>query len=295
MLFRSAASADNWVGTNPTLDVTALREGLAPLSGTFRVGFSGHRTPPLPASISAEGMEAALEALTTVEEVTVVRSINNNGHNWRVSFLSQAGPNLPMLETDDSQLTGPNARARVTTGTSGTAHADHGSYEISDPSTHAHLITGLETGLPYFVRVKACDDSEGCGAFVTASPAPVAPVAAPSRPQSVALYPVSLTALKLVWNEPADSGGLPVVRYLVEWDIEADFSNIGTSGYRHELVVDPDDGPTFHYNIPITSVSSQIPRFARVSAYNTFWSHAAYPTPRSATGKLLPPDRKSVV
>ena len=28
-----ATTADNWVGTNPTLEVTTVRQGLAPLSG----------------------------------------------------------------------------------------------------------------------------------------------------------------------------------------------------------------------------------------------------------------------
>ena len=64
-----ATTSDNWAGTNPVLKVDAVRAGVSPLSGTFRVGYQGSMTPPLEHDLSASDMKAALEELDTIREV----------------------------------------------------------------------------------------------------------------------------------------------------------------------------------------------------------------------------------
>ena len=166
-------------------------------------------------------MELALEALTTIEDVSVTRSINNNGHNWRVTFLSQLG-DLASMIADDSQLAGPNAKARVTTAKNGVTPPGYNSMQLTDPTATQYTITGLTMGTSYLVHVKAYN-AEGFGTFGL-GPAPLAPVEAPSAPQNVQFFPLSLSALKVTWDAPASTGGKGIVKYLIEWDVEENFA-----------------------------------------------------------------------
>jgi len=283
-----ASPADNWAGTNPTLDVTTITQGLAALSGTFRVGYDGERTAPLPYDISEADLRQRLRALRTLGDVNITRTANHNGFNWRVTFVTQLG-DVPMLDIDDSQLMGPNAKAVATEATRGQLPDDYQSISLQSPTADSYEISDLTMGTQYTIRVSAFN-VEGPGDFVYATPAPLAPLDAPSAPTDVRLIPLSPTQLKVVWKAPAVTGGAPVLRYRVQWDIAPDFSNLATSGYTRDIVVNPEDGPVFCFNIPIRAQSSNIPRFARVLAYNNFkWSVPALSTPRSAAGVLRAP------
>ena len=139
-------------------------------------------------------------------------------------------------------------------------------------------------GTPYHVYVRAFN-ADGRGAPSLAQPAPLAPLEAPSAPRDALIFALAPTSLKVSWQAPQSSGGASIARYRVEWDVDADFSNLATSGYFAEV-----DGQTLCYAIAISAASSTVPRFARVSAYNGFdWSPPAGTTPPSAAGQLLPP------
>ena len=49
----TATPSDSWGGTNPTLHVRETAAGLQPVSGSFRLGFKGHRTGPIGCDASA--------------------------------------------------------------------------------------------------------------------------------------------------------------------------------------------------------------------------------------------------
>ena len=68
---------------------------------------------------------------------------------------------------------------------------------------------------------------------------------------------------------PAETGGLDVVRYLVQWDVEATFRNIATSGYEATVAATPGAAREC-YDIQIAAVSASVPRFVRVAAYNGY-------------------------
>ncbi|EGB04335.1 hypothetical protein AURANDRAFT_67225 [Aureococcus anophagefferens] len=123
-----AKEADLWAGTSPVLKVERVRFGQAPLKGTFALGFEGDATPPLSHDATAADVEAALEQLSTITDVVVARTVNNNGYNYEVAFGHPRGDVSTMYALDD-MLTGPDAAARVATFTHG-KDPDH--YAVGD-------------------------------------------------------------------------------------------------------------------------------------------------------------------
>ncbi len=86
-----AKPSNSWTGTNPTIEVSEIRAGLQPLSGSFRPGYEGQKTQALPHDISGEDLKTALEQLTSVGTVSVIRVSNGNGFHWVIDFLSNIG------------------------------------------------------------------------------------------------------------------------------------------------------------------------------------------------------------
>ena len=271
-----ARESDLWAGTAPTLRAQRVRPGQAPLRGTFRLGFEGHTTAPLSCEATAAEVEAALEGLTTISNVDVVRTVNNNGYNYEVKFWHPRGDVPPIYPLDD-MLTGPDAAARVATFEQGTTPADYGS-EVVAGAAIKHTIAGLDSGTGYFVRVAAITD-EGRGAYtgpgidgsgdgseawygesiaeagMLGQEGPIitgaiAPVEAPSVPRTAELYALEPTALRVAWAPPASDGGQAVVRYLVQWDVSEDFRNIKTSGYEASVAATPGAETCLLYTSP---------------------------------------------
>jgi hypothetical protein len=83
-------------GASVTTSVSTMSVGpyYVPLAGTFLVTVEGASTPQLPYAISASGLQAALTALPTVVNVTVVSTSGlidhggrlYRGNQWNVSF-----------------------------------------------------------------------------------------------------------------------------------------------------------------------------------------------------------------
>jgi len=270
-----ASPANNWAGTNPVIEVRRVREGLQPLSGTLRLGFEGERTLPIPFDAEASQMKHALESLSTIGEVDVSRYSNNNGHNYFITFISELG-DREQLTVDDSQLMGPDARARVATLIEGTDPFNYGTTLIQHPSqpkstSIQYQLDGLVNGVPYFVRIRA-RNSRGFGYAVLASPSPTTPVKRPSSPTSIAMFPLSDSRIRLSWKAPLNNGGLPIVKYVVQWDIAANFPSAGVEGLFHEEFVEAQSGNVqnvvYCHSFTIDKSSSNLPRFARVLAYN---------------------------
>jgi len=278
------SSSDNWAGTNPVLKVVTTRQGVPPLSGTFRVGFRGTMSPPIPFNVDALGMKSVLEQLDTIGQVDVVRYPNGFGFDWEVTFLSEIG-NVDSLYVNDAALQGPYAIATVSTSRQGVAPENYGVKVLSNPSLYSAVIDGLELGTLYQVRVSAFN-SAGSAYPLIADPVFMAPKTYPSVPFNATLIPLSSTVLKVVWMAPRQDGGDFVTQYRVEWALNADFTN---SEVRY-VSVSPISGPSYCYNIPILSTSALLPRFARIFAFNGFaWSLAGYPTPRFASGVITAP------
>ncbi|CAM9134269.1 unnamed protein product [Discosporangium mesarthrocarpum] len=282
-----AAPSDGWAGTNPVIDITEETAGLQPISGTFRLRFGIDSTSPLSHDASADEVEMALERLVDVGDVTVSKVVNGYGHNWIVTFVSEMGDVDP-IEADGSGLTGPSAAVSVSVGQDGVLPSQYGYEEITDASTRTYEIEGLTLGHLYTVRVRV-RNAEGYGAATATVPASLRPLEAPGAPEDVSLIVMSDTMLKLVWSAPASNGGNPVNMYRIDWDIDADFANLPTSGFYHMYAVTEEEGPYF-YNIVVPAASSWLPRYARITAYNSYqWGPVAYPDPKSGTPVQRPP------
>lgn len=282
-----ASASDGWAGTNPTIDIEEVTPGLQPISGSFRLRYDRENTPPLAHDASAEEIEAALEGIIDIGDVTVSKVINGYGHNWIITFVTEMG-DVDLMEADSTGLTGPSAAVSVSVGQDGILPPFYGSQEISDASILDYTIEGLTLGEAYSVRVRAAN-AEGYGAAAGAVPASIRPLEAPGVPVDVSLIVMSDAMLKLVWSAPLSDGGNTVTQYRVDWDTAADFSNLATSGFYHVLSVGDDPGPYF-YNIVVPAASSWLPRFARVTAYNSFaWSEPGVPDPISSQPALRPP------
>ncbi|CAN0077101.1 unnamed protein product, partial [Phaeothamnion confervicola] len=288
-----ASASDGWSGTNPSIEVSEVTAGMAPIGGTFRVGFGGELSGPLQHDVDAAGMAAALEGLRAVGDVTVDKVVNGYGYNWIVTFESEAG-DLPLLRADGGGLTGPSASVSVSAGLDGILPAAYSSAVVTDATILAYRIRGLTLGAPYSARVRA-GNAEGYSAAAAAAPASLSPLEMPGVPREATLIVMSDAMLKVTWRPPASDGGQPVSRYRVEWDVDAGFANVGTSGFFHDLPVAPgagsgDGADALFYNIVLPQSSSWLTRYARVRAYNSFaWGPDAYTTPAGAKPKLRPP------
>lgn len=275
-----SSPANNWAGTNSAITVSRVREGLQPLSGSIRLGFEGERTLPIPFDADASQMKHELESLSSIGEVHVTRFRNNNGHNYFITFLSELG-NREQITVDDSQLMGPDARAREATLIDGTEPTNYDSAIIHHPSNMQsmamqHQITGLTNGLPYVVRLRSYN-SKGFGYAALASPSPLSPLRRPSPPTFVTMFPLSDSRIRISWRSSQENGGSPITKYVVQWDITNTFPSAWIEGFFYEKFLDAKNvnghGVIHCHTFNIDPISSHVTRYGRVMAFNGYqWS-----------------------
>ncbi|CAM9426180.1 unnamed protein product, partial [Ectocarpus fasciculatus] len=86
------------------------------IGGSFSLGFGGNTTQEIAFNASALEVQAALEGLPAVDNVTVTAADNgpNGGREWRVVFSgSELEGNLPLMIVDTDGLTGIGVHAEV--------------------------------------------------------------------------------------------------------------------------------------------------------------------------------------
>ncbi|KAH9133106.1 hypothetical protein AeRB84_020746 [Aphanomyces euteiches] len=83
-------------GNQVLLTVRTIREGQAPLYGSFRLGLGTESTGNIPVTATAADMTAALLTLSQVKTVNVVRSAQNlfGGYTWTVTFIEINTPSM---------------------------------------------------------------------------------------------------------------------------------------------------------------------------------------------------------
>jgi hypothetical protein len=301
----STRPSEGWRGTDVTLNVWTVLEGLQPISGSFRLEFRGHSTRSLEYNAAALEMKDALESLVTVGTVDVERNINGNGFNWVITFTSELG-NLPSITPHDVQLTGPSARMSTATQRQGIAPENWNSTIVSaitGKTDYDYTIRELTQGVPYLARVTA-KNSEGYGRHALSLPLSEIPREKPPVPQNVVLSVLNDNNVKITWSHPWKTGGAKVTQYKIEWDRESDFRNIGTSGYTH-IFTEVDQGITeqeraqiiqdptkirYFYNVPNLLTNKRY--YFRISAYNDKgFGPTTLPKPVSAIPHTRQPGR----
>jgi hypothetical protein len=300
------STSDNWSGTSPGIFVSTVQDGVAPISGSFRLTvpllvqgqIMSEKTPAIPFDASASDLKSALEMLSTVSTVDVTRTVNGFGYNWLVTFSSEASTDVQQILPDGSGLTGPSASivASITQpgivpsfyceagGAAGSCHT-----VSAQSSSLSDVIPSLATGIPYMTRVRA-HNSEGWSPAAWGTPQWQIPRGPPGPPRNVQLMVLSSTLLKLVWSPSSMTGGTVIRSYRIEWDTSSTFSNVASPGfdYFYEYHVDSSDlvGP-YYYNIAVTIQTNY---YVRIVAINDRGSSAfALPLPSSVRPANVPP------
>jgi hypothetical protein len=200
------------------------------LSGMYTVEFDGQKTGYLPYDIPAIKLKSALEALTSIGTVDVIRSDvdENFGYVWSITFLTELGNRKNMI-VDYKALLGTAPTAKVTNIVQGKPPQFNqgsdglplGSKTITDLTSLQHTIQGLKQGVSYFVRVSAMN-AIGRSDYSLSTPTGLKPIVLPpTAPTDVGLTVIDGTTLRVGFSSPLRNGGSPVDQYRVEWHTEA--------------------------------------------------------------------------
>ena len=198
------------------------------LGGDFALDFRGQRTGYIAFDASAHDIETALESLSTIGSVDVVRSDpdENGGYTWSVTFLTNLG-DVGMLGFDALDLTGT-----VSSGTVGelaqgafppfdSLDVDNGlplgSVTVTDLSDLALDVTGLEQGIAYYFRVFAVNALGQSEAAMGTPPFALPMPQQPGAPTNFTLYVLDGTSLRAAFGAPALDGGDEVDKFQLEY------------------------------------------------------------------------------
>jgi hypothetical protein len=219
------------------------------VGGVFRVWFMGQQSAEIAYNDDAATVKEALEAMSTVTEVSVsvvdvsestVPPLSYAGREWLVTFTQQSGdlPSMLVSTGDDAHviatgnsLTGSGATVEVEEVVAGTV-----------PTTYDTPNT-LSAGTVYYTRVSAYNVNGWSEAVV--APFGVAPaLQVPSGPVDVRVNQVSDTQLGVSWKEPLSDGGSAVIKYVLQYDIDASFDGSMTT-----VVVNYVDGVAEYFSV----------------------------------------------
>ena len=238
---------------------TLTLSGSAATGGFFKVSFAGAGPSSyLPAAATANQVRDALQALSTVNTVTVTREGDASstscssecayGYRWKVQFTSNWAEatnfgNLPAMTVQTTDLTGSGVALVVHDGSNavnseavklcsvcapGEQPANY-NYAIVAANLRSYQITNLVAGTSYRVRVSA-KNGRGYGAVASSTPTSITPpMQVPGKPTgvSVAVFPGDSTKLKVTYSAPTSNGGSDVLKYRVEYDDDASFGSAG--------------------------------------------------------------------
>lgn len=194
------------------------------------------------------------------------------GYEWAVTFLDTSGDSVEQLSSPQHSLSPGSTTVSI---------------RASD-CAHCAYITGLSVWTNYFLAVRA-HNSYGYGDYTTTTATPKEVPGAPTYVQSSS---VSGTEINVYFSPPTGDSS-DVSQYTVEWDNNADFTNMydtsltpscSTSGYgRCEMTGSTLDGiPPYSYLVQYLTTGT--PYYVRVAARNsisissgmddenTFWS-----------------------
>ncbi|XP_043922184.1 fibrocystin-L [Protopterus annectens] len=80
-----------------------------PIGGTFDISAYGNTIDGLESDISATDLQYALQSIPDIGQVSVSRSGSCSGYYWTINWVSKGG-NQPLLQVNDSKITGVNAK-----------------------------------------------------------------------------------------------------------------------------------------------------------------------------------------
>ena len=237
----------------------------AAVSGFFRLSFGGSGyTNYVPMDASAAAVEEALEALSTVRQVSVsvegdgsagacsasVYGACAYGYRWHVTFTEHTGDQpamsvdktklhaagnalvtLAVLDGDNEAVTAPTAARVCLACAPGETPSEYG-HQVVSAYTFAYTVTGLVAGRAYTFRVSA-SNAQGYGPYtgaVTRTPA----LQLPQAPMSVttSTHPTLSSSLQVTIGAPSSDGGDAILKYKIEYSTAASFAGAGNLEVR---------------------------------------------------------------
>nr|XP_048313021.1 fibrocystin-L isoform X3 [Myodes glareolus] len=109
----SVYRGNNWPG-EAKIRIQKIREASPPISGSFDIHAYGHTLKGIPAAVSASHLQFALQSLEETGQVSVTREGTCAGYSWTIKWKSPGGKQ-PLLQINDSNITGEKANVTVTT------------------------------------------------------------------------------------------------------------------------------------------------------------------------------------
>ncbi|KAL9190309.1 hypothetical protein ACHAXT_007520 [Thalassiosira profunda] len=227
--------------------------GTGTLSGFYRMKFEGSVwSAHIPVNADAVTIQKALEQLSTIGEVTVTQNdsvdqsqIGTGGdlvHHYAITFVSNSG-NVEALVVDATPIVSPDGNANViivdgsnsldTLNTKDSAAIPgelpvHYGSALVDATADSYKITGLVTGLEYFVAVSASNAVHGHSHRLLPTPSSITPpLQTPGSPTQVSLDVNSGYSDSLVvsFDPPESDGGSEILFYRVELDPTPSFDS----------------------------------------------------------------------
>ncbi|OWZ24847.1 hypothetical protein PHMEG_00028 [Phytophthora megakarya] len=249
-----------------TLDTTGSSCINCQIQGAFS-------TSALDASISAVDMKRELQKLPNIGNVDVGRDscLTKNQCTWTITFLSELGV-VPAL-TYSSRLYATGGTVTVTvTGTTqtgslngatgsgsatycptivngvaqnGRTHCGVLSVDATTTVPYEYVISGLTPGTTYYARVAAYN-ALGYGSRRVTAPTslsvPFEPPSPPRSPFNILAPPIltlaGSTSLMVSYAPPSFTGGVPLTRYVIEWDPSPEFDSGSNGDALAQVTVD---------------------------------------------------------
>jgi len=242
-------------------------------AGTFTTIASPQTTSPITVSALTNG---------TTYQVSI-RAINGAGNGTAATAVAatpRTTPGAPTIGTivpGNQTLTVPFT-APASTG--GNAIADYefstdngGSWTVRSGFLSPVLISGLNNGTTYTVKLRAVNAAGSGTASTAVSNTTTIPRTVPDAPTGVTVTPGASQVLSIAWTAPANNGGVAITAYKVERSLDgASWSNLTTTQ------------PTSPYNS--TGLTNGTLYYYRVSATNG--NFGAVSTTVSGTPRTTP-------
>jgi len=242
------------------------------IDGFFFLEFMGERTRRIDAKASTSVLEGALRGLSTVScDVLVTKQhtpqstvapISNFGWYWSVTFVSQTGDLPSILVNSGGSHASTTAAGGMLLGTGVQLEVS----EVTKGSLPNFFVTppSLSAKESYTVRVSAYN-ARGWSSSEMAPASMYPAVQLPAAPASAAVSVFSSTSLEVSWVTPLSTGGAPVLRYQVQWDMDTSFDDSAGSAVV-DAVASSSEAHTYLYRIE--GLSPGVPTVVRVMAAN---------------------------
>ncbi len=79
---------------------------------------------------------------------------------------------------------------------------------------------------------------------------------------------LSDSRIQVSWKAPLHNGGLPIEKYVVQWDTNANFPSAWVEGFLYEEFVNAQEGVVHCHTFTIDIASFDVPRYRQVLAFN---------------------------